>query len=49
MKIGRKTNERLQAVLTGGKIVQKRLVAEMQNEANGRINENTILLKVSAV
>ena len=49
MKIGRKTNERLQTVLTGGKIIQKRLIAEMQNEANGRINENTILLKVSTV
>lgn len=47
MKIGRKTAEKLQAVLTGGKIVQKRLIEEMKGEANGRINENTILLKAS--
>lgn len=47
MKIGRKTTEKLQAVLTGGKIVQKRLIEEMNGDANGRINENTILLKAS--
>lgn len=45
LKIGRKTSEKLDAVLKGGKIVQKRLIEEMKNEANGRINENTILLK----
>lgn len=45
LKIGRKTNEKLDAVLKGGKIVQKRLIEEMKNEANGRVNENTILLK----
>jgi hypothetical protein len=45
MKIGRKTAEKLQAVLTGGKIIHKRLIEEMKGEANGRINENTILLK----
>lgn len=47
MKIGRKTTEKLDAVLKGGKIVQKRLIEEMKGEANGRINENTILLKAS--
>lgn len=46
IKIGRKTNERLETVLKGGKIVLKRLVEEMETVANGRLNENTILLKV---
>jgi len=46
IKIGRKTNERLETVLKGGKIVLKRLVEEMETAANGRLNENTILLKV---
>jgi hypothetical protein len=46
MKIGRKTAEKLQAVLTGGRLVQKRLIEEMKGTPNERINENTILLKV---
>ena len=46
IKIGRKTNERLETVLKGGKIVLRKLQEEMENPANGRINENTILLKV---
>ena len=47
LKIGRKTDEKLEAVLKGGKIVQKKLMEEMRPIDNGRINENTILLKVS--
>ena len=47
IQIGRKTQERLDTVLKGGKIVLKRLVEEMKNDVNGRINENTILLKVT--
>ena len=46
IKIGRKTSEKLQAVLTGGKIVLRKMIEEMTGEANGRINENTIILKV---
>jgi hypothetical protein len=46
IKIGRKTAERLESVLTGGKIILRKLVEEMTGEVNGRINENTILLKV---
>lgn len=46
IKIGRKTAENLQAVLTGGKIVLRKMVDEMTGEVNGRINENTVLLKV---
>ena len=46
LQIGRKTQERLETVLKGGKIVVKRLIDEMKNDTNGRINENTILLKV---
>ena len=46
MKIGRKTAENLQAVLTGGRLLQKRIIEEMKGEPNDRINENTILLKV---
>jgi len=47
IKIGRKTNERIEAVLKGGKIILKRMIEEMENPANGRLNENTILLKVT--
>ncbi|CAB5221020.1 hypothetical protein UFOVP247_71 [uncultured Caudovirales phage] len=47
LKIGRKTAEKLEAVLKGGKIIQRKLIEEMQGDVNGRINENTILLKVS--
>jgi hypothetical protein len=45
IKIGRKTSERLETVLTGGKIVLRKMIEEMTGEVNGRINENTILLK----
>jgi len=47
IKIGRKTNDRIEAVLKGGKIILKRMIEEMENPANGRLNENTILLKVT--
>ena len=46
IKIGRKTAENLQSVLTGGKIVLRKMIEEMSGQVNGRINENTILLKV---
>jgi hypothetical protein len=45
MRIGRKTAERLKAVLTGGKIVLRKLQEEMNNEVSERINISTILLK----
>lgn len=45
MKIGRKTEEHLKTVLTGGKIVLRRLSEQMNGEINGRVNETTILLK----
>lgn len=44
-KIGRKTEERLQTVLKGGKIVIKRLIEEMNLEVSDRINNFTIILK----
>ena len=47
MKIGRRTQERLDVVLKGGKLAVKRLVEEMTGEVNGRINENTVLVKVN--
>jgi hypothetical protein len=45
LKIGRKTDERLQAVLKGGKIVVRRLIEEMNLDVTDRINNYTILLK----
>jgi hypothetical protein len=45
MKIGRKTEERLQTVLKGGKVVIRRLIEEMNLEVTDRINNHTILLK----
>jgi hypothetical protein len=44
-KIGRKTEERLQTVLKGGKIVIKRLIEEMNLEVSDRINNFTIILR----
>lgn len=45
MRIGRKTSERLQTVLTGGKIVLRRLMEEMELPITARLNADTILLK----
>ena len=45
MRIGRKTAERLKSVLTGGKIVLRKVQDEMNNEVSERINISTILLK----
>jgi hypothetical protein len=45
IKIGRKTAEKLDIVLKGGKIAQRKFIDEMDGQPNHRINENTILLK----
>jgi hypothetical protein len=45
IRIGRKTSERLQTVLTGGKIVLRRLMEEMELPITARLNADTILLK----
>jgi hypothetical protein len=48
-RIGRKTEEVIDKVLKGGKIAQRKLMDELTSaatETNGRINPNTILLRV---
>jgi len=47
--VGRKPEQVLQRVLTGGKIVLKKIMDELKTEKKlqHRINENTILLKIS--
>lgn len=48
-RIGRKTEEVIDKVLKGGKIIHRKLMDELSSsasECNGRINPNTILLRV---
>lgn len=48
-RIGRKTEEVIDKVLKGGKLIHRKLMDELSSspsECNGRINPNTILLRV---
>lgn len=45
MRIGRKTDEQLKKVVSGGKIILRKLAAEMDLPITARLNEATVLLK----
>jgi len=45
MRIGRKTDEQIKKVTAGGKIILRKLAAEMDLPITARLNEATVLLK----
>ena len=47
MRIGRKTDEQIKKVTAGGKIILRKLAAEMDLPITARLNEATVLLKAT--